>query len=402
MNALMTGTLDRYLLRQVLWPMTVTVIVALLALLAERSLSVVDLVLGWRGSFLVIFEMLSYLIPHYMGFALPAAFFLGIMLAFGRLSRESEVDAMRAAGYGLVRMVRPLCWAALGVAVLHLVLVSHLQPYSRYAYRAALHTVTNVSFQTLLRPGRFITLADSTYRVETLAPDGQSFTGLFLYSEESARGSVVVTAERGRIEAPQNDAPLLLHLENGVQQLLRADGAAGVPAVTLRFGELTTGLSGMEPEPFRPRGENERELTLPELWQMQGVDHGDIDAVEIDAELHARLVRTVSILVLPFLACPLALRRRRARRSYGFLIGVAVLVATNQIIKTGESLVDDGDISYLLGLYLPFALFAAGSLWLFLHAATRVPNPGGRTHLDRLTDRLIELGSRLLPARSAS
>ena len=41
------------------------------------------------------------------------------------------------------------------VLVLHLILVSHLQPYARYAYRAAAFAITNASFQTLLRPGQF-------------------------------------------------------------------------------------------------------------------------------------------------------------------------------------------------------------------------------------------------------
>ena len=67
---------SRYLLAQIARPMITTILVALIALLAERTLRVIDLVVGWRGSLLVVFEMLGYLIPHYMGLALPVAFFL--------------------------------------------------------------------------------------------------------------------------------------------------------------------------------------------------------------------------------------------------------------------------------------------------------------------------------------
>jgi lipopolysaccharide export system permease protein len=138
--------------------MLAAILITLLALLAERALRVIDLVLGWRGSIGIVFEMMSYLIPHYMVVALPAALFLGIMLGVARLSREGELDAMRAAGIGLWRMTRPLLLLSLVVLVLHLILVSHLQPFARYAYRAAAFAITNVSFQTLLRPGQFITL----------------------------------------------------------------------------------------------------------------------------------------------------------------------------------------------------------------------------------------------------
>ncbi len=386
----MPSTLDRYLLAAVVRPAAATIAAALLALLAERALSVVNIVLGWRGSFLSVFEMLSYLIPYYLGFALPAALFLGILFAFNRLSQGSEIDAMRAAGFGPRAMLRPVMGLAVVVAVAHLLLVSHLQPYSRYAYRAALYAVTNASFLTLIQPDRFVTLGTSTYRIERLSDDRRRFEGLFLYAQNNDGGSVILTAKRGLIVPPTNGGGVRLKLEDGVQQLVRAPrqgGAGGVPALTLRFGELTTGLSGVEPEPFRPRGENERELTLPELVARTGVSQGDIDAVEIAAELHGRIVRTVSVLLLPFLALPLALPRRRARRSYGFLIGVVVLVTYNQVIKTGEGLVDNGEIGPLLGLWLPCGLFAALGFVLFWRTARRVPNPGGRTALDRLIER---------------
>ncbi|MCB1835453.1 MAG: LptF/LptG family permease, partial [Geminicoccaceae bacterium] len=191
--------LDRYLLRQALRPMGATVLIALLALLAERALSVVELVIGWRGSLLIVFEMLSYLIPHYMGLALPAAFFIGILFAYSRLSRDSELDAMSAGGYGLVQMVLPMVWLAIVIMALHVALVSHLQPYSRYAYRAAVHAVTNASFLSLVQADRFVTIAGTTYRVERIRRDGSLFEGIFLHTEDPERGDVVLTSKSGEV-----------------------------------------------------------------------------------------------------------------------------------------------------------------------------------------------------------
>ena len=67
--------LQQVSLAQIARPMVTAILVALIALLAERTLRVIDLVVGWRGSLFVVFEMLGYLIPHYMGLALPVAFF---------------------------------------------------------------------------------------------------------------------------------------------------------------------------------------------------------------------------------------------------------------------------------------------------------------------------------------
>ena len=408
----MLGTLDRYILGQVLRPMLAAILITLLALLAERALRVIDLVLGWRGSLTIVFEMMSYLIPHYMVIALPAALFLGIMLGVARLSREGELDAMRAAGIGLWRMTRPLLLLSLLVLVLHLILVSHLQPFARYAYRAAAFAVTNASFQTLLRPGQFITIGKNTYRVEALSPDGEHFEGIFLYSEADDSGTVTVTAAAGQIENQGALVPLLLHLENGVQQFVpypaEANGepATRAPPLTLRFGSFTSDLSGTEPRPFRERGEHERELTIPELvgflgWP-EGTIPGGIDPWEIEAELSARLVRNVSILFLPFLAVPLALSPRRAKRSYGFLVGVVLVVGYNQAISTGESLADDGTVSSLVGVWVPFLLYASLSTAHFVRAARKVPDPGRSSLLGAGIDAVVTALAKRLPWRASA
>ena len=409
----MLRTIDRYLLREVLRPMLAAILITLLALLAERALRVIDLVLGWRGSIGIVVEMMSYLIPHYMVVALPAALFLGIMLGVAKLSREGELDAMRAAGIGLWRMTRPLLLLALVVLVLHLILVSHLQPFARYAYRAAAFAITNVSFQTLLRPGQFITLGQNTYRVDALSPEGERFEGIFLYSEADDSGSITVTAAAGQIENQGALAPLLLHLEGGVQQFVpypaettEGGRANGPPPLTLRFGAFTSDLSGSEPKPFRPRGEHERELTIPELIGLLDTPADElpdeIDPWEVEAELAARLVRNLSILFVPLLAVPLALSPRRAKRSYGFLIGVVVVVGYNQLIGTGESLADDNKLSPLVGIWLPFSIYAVLTTGFFIRTALRVPDPGKSSWLGTGIDTVVSALARRLPWRAAA
>lgn len=382
--------LDRYVIGQVVRPMAAIVVIALLALLAERTLRVLDIVLGWRGSLLVLFEMLSYLVPHYMGIALPASFFIAILLVFSRMSRDGELDGMFAAGFGLHRILLPLFAIAAVVLVLNGLIVSHLQPFSRYAYRAALFALSNVSFLTLLRERTFLTLGETTYRVETLAPERDRFTGLLLFSRLPGGETLTITARRGRILPAEGQRPILLDLEDGVQQFVpspRAD-ASDAPPATVRFRSFRTDVRGGEPKPFRPRGADERELTLPELWSALAHPPKGIDPSEIAAEFHGRLARIASTLLLPLVALPLAIARRRAKRSYGIIVGIALLVGYNQLLQFGESLADDGKISPWLGLWVPFFMFCLLGLLLVFWKTTRVPRVRGTSRFDLLVERI--------------
>ncbi len=385
--------LSRYVVRATLGPMAVTLLVALLILLAERALRLVGMVVGWRSNLLLVFEMLSYLVPHYMGLALPAAFFLGLFLATARFARDGELDVIQAAGAGLARYTRPLLGLGLALTALHLLVVGYLQPWGRYGYRAAVYAATNVSFQALLEPGVFATLGRTTWYVATLDGARERFTGLFLYSERPGGDSLVLTARRGRLVMEGPMAPAALALEDGVQQVLPAVGRTvrdeELPtALTVRFRRFTSDLRGTRPVGFRPRGEDERELTLDELVALHGRGRGDIAPREVAAELFGRLVRSLSIPFLPLLTVPLALGRRRGRRSYGFVVGLAVLVLYHQALRTLEGLADDGAVAALPALGLPFLLYAAGSVLLFVRAATRVPDPARGAIVDRLYEAL--------------
>ena len=76
-------------------------------------------------------------------------------------------------------------------------LVSLLQPYARYAYRAATYALTNASFTTLLQNGLFTTLDDTTYMVENISDDKSQMERVFLYQGGAQRDSVTITAATG-------------------------------------------------------------------------------------------------------------------------------------------------------------------------------------------------------------
>ncbi len=387
------SVLTRYVVRETLGPMWGAILVSLLVLLAERALRLVDMVVDWRGSLSLLVEMLGFLVPHYMGVALPAAFFLGLFVATARMARDRELDAMQAGGASLWTYARPLVWTGVVLALVHALLVGWLQPYGRYGYRAAAYTLTNVSFQVLLEPQVFTTLGATTWYVRTLDDARERFSGLFLHSESESGDSLVITARRGRIVVEGLGRPTLLELEDGIQQILPSArtlrrGGDVPAALTFRFRRFSSDLRGEEPVAFRPRGEDERELTLDELFALWDTGRGDILPHEVRAELLGRLVRSLSIPFLPLLVVPLAVGRLRGRRSYGFLVGLALLVGYHQLLKTLESLADDRVLDPEGALLPAFLAFAAGSTLLFLRRVRMVPDPARGAALDRLYESL--------------
>ena len=82
--------------------------------------------------------------------------------------------------------------ASLLLVVLNSVLVGYLQPYSRYAYRAAVQAVTNASFLTLLRPNVFTSVEGTTAFVEGMSADKSEFDRVFLYTRAENGDEVAI------------------------------------------------------------------------------------------------------------------------------------------------------------------------------------------------------------------
>ena len=78
---------ERYVLRQVTAPLLTAMFVGLLILVAERLVIVLAETMGKKNSFSIVFELISYWLPHYAGLAGPVALYFGLLVGFRRLSR---------------------------------------------------------------------------------------------------------------------------------------------------------------------------------------------------------------------------------------------------------------------------------------------------------------------------
>src|SRR3546814_20659731 len=95
------STISIYILRQTMGPLLAAIAVALLVLLTERMLRLLDMVLDTGSGLKLLLQLLAFLVPHSMALALPDAFFLAVLLAFSRLHQTREIDDLGSAGIGL-------------------------------------------------------------------------------------------------------------------------------------------------------------------------------------------------------------------------------------------------------------------------------------------------------------
>src|SRR5665213_4280088 len=114
LNQYITG-LNRYILRQCLSVMFFVTGALTAAVWLAQSLKLIDLIVN-RGLSAEMFLYLALLIlPRFLDIVLPIGAFIAVLFVFNRLTSESELVVMRAAGVGPVALARPV-FALAGIA----------------------------------------------------------------------------------------------------------------------------------------------------------------------------------------------------------------------------------------------------------------------------------------------
>ncbi len=355
--------LDLYTLRALLGPLLLALCVLLVAMMLWRLLRLFELAAATGASPWLVLKMIGSLLPHYLGLALPAAFFAAIFMSTARIGDDNELDAMLATGRSITRMALPYFAVALALAAFNVLLFGYLQPETRYGYNVTVHQARNTGWDARLGADRFISVRDGyTLAADSVGPDGRTLGGVFV-ERHDATGEEVITARSGRLVPSPDGTSLLLDLSDGLILLGQPDGA--VKTVQISTGRINEDFTAVPP-PYRARGKDERELTLPELRiQSAAYEAEDTTAAERAGEFHGRLARIGLPLLLPLLALPLGMAAKRGRRAPGTVFAVLALLTLDQVLQLGESMAENGRVAAPLAVWVPMLLFAVLGVWLF-------------------------------------
>jgi lipopolysaccharide export system permease protein len=386
--------IDRYLLRSAFWPMMGAMAVTLVALLLERVLRLLDVLSASSDRFGFVAQLAVNLVPHYLGLTLPAAFFLALVVVVNRMNQSSEVDALLAAGVSLTRLAAPYLCLAVALGAISLVVFGYLQPYSRYAYRAVLHTAQNAGWNGLV-PAETILTPSSDLTMTTDAADaaGQRLTRVFIRRITDKGREEVTTAGMAEVRRTPDGRSVRLMLRDG-QQLRFND--QGKPEI-LSFKAFTMQLPVTGPSKLlRGRGGDERELTLNELASQARTGHSALPEETLKAELYGRLARAFALPLLPLLGVPLGLAAKRSGRAPGVIVGGLLLLAFHHLVQLGEGLAETGRAPAELAVGGPFLAFAVISFTVFLTSRKRP----GETPIGRAIDYVVAHVARMRGAKA--
>ena len=334
---------------------------------------------GWEG-----LELVGLLIPGVLPYALPLGLLTGVLIAFGRMSSQQELTAMKASGRSLGRIARPALLLAGGLALLSAWLNLEIAPSANTEYRRLLLGSAKDNPASVIVPGKLNRQFPGMV-IRAAERDGEVLRDFWLWSvDERGRLTQTVHAREARLAPSLNrkgEGILRVELTDArLEKRQPGDETFASPSsfIQARTTSLEFAASGVfkDGENFQRKL---RWLTTSELldamdkgWQVapnatrKEKEQGQMLAT---TQLMSHLASAFSVFSLAFLAVPLAVRVGRSETFVNAAIALGVAL-TYYLLSSMAAYVKDPDLRPDLLIWLPNVV-VVGLAWTLLRRASR-------------------------------
>jgi lipopolysaccharide export system permease protein len=359
--------LDRYILREFLGGALAAIVVLLVIFTGSTFAEVVNKVATGRLPGGVMFTVLGLNLVNTLQALLPMAMFLGMLLALGRMYRDSEMHVLSASGFGPKGLLKPAALFGVGAGIVVALVALWLGPLAARTAAARIEQANRSVIAAGLEPGRFTSLAgrDGILFANSVSPDGSHLGKLFVASERTDKQGVtsisVITADHGDLFHEGREDNRFIALHDGYRYDIRLDQDNWR---MMQFQRNDIALSS--PDDSGNDGDQQGLRTSRALI-------GDRDPAA-RAELQWRIAIPFGPLVLAMLALPLSRQGPRASPVGRILIAVLAYLVIVNLMTLAKSFIGSGKLPAPLGMWWVLLPVFAGAAWAFARQyATRKP-----------------------------
>ena len=333
---------------------------------------------GWEG-----LELVGLLVPGVLPYALPLGLLTGVLIAFGRMSSQQELTAMKASGRSLGRIARPALLLAGILALLSAWLNLEIAPSANTEYRRLLLGSAKDNPASVIVPGKLNRQFPGMV-IRAAERDGEVLRDFWLWSvDERGRLTQTVHAREARLAPSLNSkGEGILRVELTDARLeKRQPGDETFASPSSFIQARTTSLEFPASGVFKDGDNFQRKLrwlTTSELldamdkgWQVapnatrKEKEQGQMLAT---TQLMSHLASAFSVFSLAFLAVPLAVRVGRSETFVNAAIALAVAL-TYYILSSAAAYVKNPAFRPDLLIWLPNAIMVTVAMVLLRRAS---------------------------------
>lgn len=270
----------------------------------------------------------------------PFALYISVLLAFGRLYKDSEMTALAASGVGVVRVMRSVSWVAFALAIVVAAFSLYISPWAYNKTLQIKQKAESTSQVEGIFTGRFNQFdsdSNGVIYVESASDNKKEFTNIFMQRKQDGVVDVVSAKRAYQMTEKTTGARYMVFVDG-----YRYRGIPGTANLQIDYYEkcsIKIMNRGVEAK------KDDRQATAT-MALMNSANPRD------QAELHWRLSLPVLTLLFAYLAALMSRTSPRQGRFVKLFSAIVLLVLFNNALSVARSWVERGEVSAAVGMWL--------------------------------------------------
>lgn len=356
----------------------------------------------------LLFTIIGYNLPYFLELILPLAFFIALMLVFGRLWVDHEMAVINASGISRGRLGRMATPLILLLFVIEATLSLFGKPWGfRHSESIWQEQALKSAFE-LIRPGEFISSGDYHLYVGSVSPDKKQLQDVLLIQTQATEPQdtqplkpltsqdTLILAKTAKQVLTDSTESQVRAKSMGKTQLDLFNGRRyEISADSLKYNQVGFAryrLTLTQPAQDVVNDDNKGTQPLSQIWQASRQPTADnTPNIAAQAELGYRLALPWLMLLAPMFAIPLAQVRPRQGRWLRLIPAILLFVSIALLLISLKKPISDGKVGvwaygallvvlFILALYLNWASRLNQRLRFGFYAQRQSPNQSPRLH----------------------
>ena len=363
-----------YLIREILTYFLIGVLVFTVLFIMGKTLKLTELLVNKGVSPFDIGKLLIYLLPSSLIFMIPIGLLLGVLITFVRLSSDNEIVAFKASGVSLYQLTPPVLFLSITAYLLTTFLVIYGLPWGSQRFKYVLYDIAKTKAYTAVKEGTFNDSFDGiVIYVDKTPLRGKKLRKIFIHSEDKGEGDTkTILAKEGYVATNPDSHEIILHLIGVTGDRMSKEGESytSIESDAL-IQKLTFGGNLSTIRRFRAR---DWEMSIGELRakiKTRKLLHKDYTQQLL--EIYRKFSIPFACIVFGLMGIPLGVQPRRSGRSYGFILGIPVVLVYYMLRTLAETFAFNGTLPPLIASWAPNLILIALAIYLLVKTANESP-----------------------------
>jgi len=336
--------LDRYISLEMLGPFFLGILGFVLVMIVDLLFTFVDLIINRGVPFFSVIQLLLYKLPYIMIMTFPVATLFGVAMALGRLSKDSELAALRTSGISFYRIISPIIILSMIISIVAFFINEKIVPYANQRSEQIVKEIIHRRPLPDIKSDVFFKDPHQRYfYVRKMDPKKNLLEGIMVYELGQNTLPRTITADRGTLEG------LTLHLQKGIIHKFDSDGRLEYEAL---FNKMKVNL--LENPLTFGKTKTAQEMSSSELRKQIGsFERSGVKTHQLKTDLFLKYSIPLTSLVFALIGIPLCLPGIKSSRTWGMVLTIVIMFTFYVFASVFRSLGRGAVLNPALAAWIP-------------------------------------------------